>query len=418
MVIKKRNYSLVLAVIVLIFILYSPLFNMKLNKGVFCLTDLESVNIIYGKLQSSPIKCSNEKYYSSTISISKVTTNKEESFSCIGQIKVYIPSKMIEALFPDKLYSKSKSKVNCIYETGGEYIFSGKIKNDCFYVDNCLFNNWNENLKGKIAYFRALCRLQFKRCMANWGKAGGLLLALLCGSREYTDSNISNAFKLAGLSHILALSGMHLSMFSGIAMFIGKKSKRKKLSFSIRIIVLIIFVWFAGFSPSLLRAFICAFLILISSYIDENSPDMLSILCTSFILQIIISPLDLESLGFILSYTALAGIIIFNNIFKIAFIKFLPQYPAVSLSSSTSAQIFTIPISLSKFGCYSPIGIIATCIISPLITIFIYTGFIAIILSFIFPFISNIGGIFMNFQYNIINYMVLIFSKVPNWRIY
>ena len=418
MVTKTRNYSLFVSVIVLLFIFYSPLFNIKLDRGVFCLTDLHKINKIDGKITSSPVKCSNEKYYSTNILLNKVSTKSNETFSCNGLIKVYIPAKIIEAYFPEKLYSSSHSKKNCIYETGGQYCLSGFYKNNSFYVSECLSNSWENSLKGKIEYLRAMCRLQFKRCLASWGSAGGLLLALLCGSREYTDTNISNAFQLSGLSHILALSGMHLSMFSGIAMFFGKKSKRKKLNFTIRFLTLIIFVWFAGVSPSLLRAFICALLVMLFSYFDEKSPDMLSILCLSFILQIMISPADLKSLGFILSYGALAGIILFNKFFQIIFIKIMPKYPALSLASSTSAQAFTIPISLKNFGFYSPIGIIATCFISPLITAYIYSGLIFIILSFIFPFISNIGGIFMNFQYNIINYLVLIFSKVPNWRLY
>ena len=49
--------------------------------------------------------------------------------------------------------------------------------------------------------------------MYMWGSAGGLLLALLSASKEYTSSAFSDAFRLAGLSHILALSGMHVSIF-------------------------------------------------------------------------------------------------------------------------------------------------------------------------------------------------------------
>ena len=71
--------------------------------------------------------------------------------------------------------------------------------------------------------FRALCRLYFKRMMFAWGSAGGLLLALLCGARDFTESETADAFRMAGLSHILALSGMHLSLFYGLAAFAGKK---------------------------------------------------------------------------------------------------------------------------------------------------------------------------------------------------
>ena len=83
---------------------------------------------------------------------------------------------------------------------------------------------------GKIQKSRAFCRLEFKRMMFSWGKAGGFLLALLSGSKEYLDIDLVENFKKSGLSHILALSGMHLSLLSGIAAFIGKKIGIKKIS--------------------------------------------------------------------------------------------------------------------------------------------------------------------------------------------
>ena len=206
-------------------------------------------------------------------------------------------------------------------------------------------------------------------------------------------------------------------MFSGIALFIGGKIGKKKLTFIIRVIALILFVWFAGFSPSLLRAFICSFLMIIAALANVSKPDMLIILCFSFLMQTIISPGDIYNTGFILSYSALAGILLTNKFFEKFYIRFLPKTLALSVSSSTGAQIFTAPISLKIFGTFSPIGIIATTVVSPIITIFIYAGLSLILLSLIFPFLSVPSGIFINFLYTIIKFLVNIFSKAFIWRI-
>ena len=200
-------------------------------------------------------------------------------------------------------------------------------------------------------------------------------------------------------------------------MFFGKKIGRKKLSFIIRIIALILFVWFAGFSPSLLRAFICSMLLIIAALANVKQPDMLIILAFSFLCQIIISPQDLYSSGFILSYSALAGILLTNKFFRRLYIRIFPSYIASSLGSSTGAQIFTAPISLKLFGSFSPIGVIATTIVSPVITIFIYSGLALIILSLIIPILSVPSAFFMNLQYTIIKYLVDFFSKAFIWRI-
>lgn len=413
----QRKNSLIFSVCILIVILYfSPV--KSFSKTVFNSLLIEKeVLKINCKIISSPIKNSNGKYYSCNCKLLNCISKNNITASANGIINVLIPSDLIEAYYPGKLYSNIKNENISIFDKGGYYIFTGKILNNTFYVQNCIFSKWENNLSDSIAYFRALCRLQFKRLMYSWGDSGGLFLALICGSKEYTEESLSIDFRKAGLSHILALSGMHLSLFSGIAMFVGKKSKRKKLSFLIRIVSLILFVWFAGFSPSLLRAFICALLILFFTCLGEEKIDMLLILCLSFIIQIIISPKDIYTLSFSLSYCALTGIILFNKIFKILYTRFLPDYFSNSLASSTSAQIFTIPISLSNFGYYCPIGIISTCFISPLVTFFIYLGLILFVLSLIFPFISNLSGIFMNFVYTVIKYLVFVFAKTPFWSI-
>ena len=141
--------------------------------------------------------------------------------------------------------------------------------------------------------------------MYAWGPAGGFLLALLSGSREYTEVSVAENFKKAGLSHILALSGMHLSMFSGLAVFLGTKLRRKRITLVFQLVSVSAFVWFAGFSPSLLRAFICLFIVLFQGILSLEKSDMLTVLCFSFFTQCMISPNDLLNTGFILSYGAL-----------------------------------------------------------------------------------------------------------------
>ena len=369
---------------------------------------------------STPVNSASGKTYSAVLEVYSAGKNLGKKYDsnvfvskASGRVKLLIPAEMVEAFYPGKLFSSAKKKGAFLWEAGALYSINGRIISDQFLVAECSSSFFPGSITGKIDYFRALCRLQFKRLMYSWGKGGGLLLALLSGSREYTEVSVTEAFKKSGLSHILALSGMHLSMFSGIAMFIGKKIKRKRLSFIIRTVAVILFVWFAGFSPSLLRAFICNCLLILSSLSDNENPDMFTILCFSFLLQTVITPESLYNIGFILSYAALAGILIFNSFFTKIYIRFLPSYFTMSLSSSTAAQIFTAPVALKTFGCFCPIGIIATSIVSPLITFFIYSGLVLIILSLVCPFLSSASGFFVNLQYNVIKSIVGMFSKSP-----
>lgn len=417
MAVKYLNKPFFLSALICIFIFYSGLFIIPEHNIFHSLAYKNDICLVKGKIISSPTKIQNGKYYSSNFQVSEITDKRGLISSANGRICIYIPSELVEAYFPGKLYSSAKNKGANLYEAGGNYSFTGRFSTNGFYADSCKNAFWTSDLFGKIDYFRALCRLQFKRLMYSWGAAGGLLLALLAGAKEYTESSTAEAFKNAGLSHILALSGMHLSMFSSIAMYFGKILSRKKISFIIRIIALILFVWFAGLSPSLLRAFICAILTIVATMTGTKQPDMIMILCFSFLIQCTISPNDIHNVGFILSYGALAGILLTNRIFSYIYSKIFPQYISSSLSASTGAQIFTAPISLKIFGTFCPIGIIATTIVSPIVTIFIYSGLILIVLCLIFPILQGPSAIIVNFEYTILSFAVKIFSHAPKWSI-
>ena len=393
------------------------------KNNFFSLISENNITALQGQLISSPAKTSDGKFYCARMKVWNVQDLETQiNASASGCVNVYIPSSLAEALYPGKLYSKSTAKGNgkgYLWEAGGCYCVQGSFNSEGkkFYISSCNSSLFPQTFYGRFDYFRALCRLQFKRLMYSWGAAGGLLLALLCGSKEYTSAELSLCFRNAGLSHILALSGMHLSMFSGIALFFGKKIGRKKLSFIIRIVALILFVWFAGLSPSLMRAFICSLLMIIAAISNVKKPDMLIILAFSFLCQTIIAPSDIYNAGFILSYSALAGILLFNRFFQRVYVYFMPKYFANSFASSTGAQIFTAPVSLGLFGSFAPVGIVATAVVSPFVTVFIYSGLFLIILSLLIPVLAFPSGIFINLQYTVISFLVAFFSKAPVWRI-
>ena len=421
MVKRYLNNSVFIAALSCVILFYSGIIKVRGRNTFFSILPESEIQQLSGQLISSPSKCSDGKYYKSMLRVNSAVGTGGIKGSSKGDVTVYIPAESVEAFYPGKLYSQSRSDKAAgafLWEAGGIYNVSGRFSKDSsFYITRCYASDFPQTLYGRCDYFRALCRLQFKRLMYSWGAAGGLLLALLCGAKEYTSSDISLSFRNAGLSHILALSGMHLSMFSGIAMFFGKKIKRKKLSFIIRVTALVLFVWFAGLSPSLMRAFICSLLTIIAALANVEKPDMLIILAFSFLCQTIISPQDIYSTAFILSYTALAGILLTNAFFRSLYIKLFPSYLANSLGSSTGAQVFTAPVSLYLFGSFSPVGVIATTIVSPFVTIFIYSGLALIILSLILPILSVPSGIFMNLLYTVVKLLVSFFAKAPVWRI-
>lgn len=373
------------------------------------LIENSSVVALDGVFASSPIILSNGDFYKASFKVNSAFS-KEFSCSANGKTTVFIPKQIVEALYPGKLFSVSgfdQQKDLPIIETSLHAHVSGYFTKAGFYVDSLV----SKGFSNKFSYFRALSRLVLKRLLFTCGDAGALLLALISGSREYTSTSVADSFRNAGLSHILALSGMHLSIFTMLSRFFTKWNK--KLSNIFSLFVVLAFVWFAGLSPSLLRALISVILTIIFEKMFVKT-DLIGILGLSFLIQICISPSDMNNLGFILSYSALVGLYFGNTFLEKYFRKFFHKKIASDISASVGAQFFTSPITLLILGTCAPIGIIAAVVVNPFATIFLSVGIVGIILCvlcpiFLFPFSCIINGI-----YAILILIVNFFAKFPS----
>ncbi len=407
---KLKSNPVIIASFFCAVLVYSGLFSIPEKDAFNSVCPENSIRTLEGTVCSSPSKCSSGKYYQCFFE-ADFAEGEKISGSVTGKVRLFIPSEIVESLFPGKLYSESRQKE--FIENGSLVTVTGSFRQGMFFSETVRNKGFGPGLLNRIKYVRALARLQFKRMMYSWGPSGGLLLALLSGSREYTEPDLSDGFRDAGLSHILALSGMHLSMFSGIAVFLGTRIGRKRLTQALQLVSVIIFVWFAGLSPSLLRAFICNSVLLFQGVINVKKSDMLEVLCFSFVCQAMLSPNDLTNSGFLLSYGALLGILILGGFFRKLYGYLIPQKIAQNLSVSTGAQCFTAPVSLSLFGKLVPGGIISSLFVSPLVTLFIYSGLLMILICMAFPVLVPLGDFFMGIQYTLIRNMVSVFARIP-----
>lgn len=373
-----------------------------------CLKPLKSIDSVYCCIDSTILKNNKDSIYTASAKVFSC-----DNWTATGKITLFIPSQIIENHYPGKLFSK-KGLSDCI-EQGANVLCSGKMINNkeenietVFSVHEVKVISW----KNIFCRYRALLRLALKRLLFSWGEAGGFLLALLCGTKEYTCTEISDGFMKAGIAHIIALSGMHVSFFSNSAILITSFLFGKKYNTFFSLLIVTIFVWFAGVSPSLLRALLCCYIANILSFLYIKHT-ILSVISLSFLIQIVFFPTHITAVSFLLSYTALIGIILIGEKLNPLIARFLPPSISESISSSIGAQICTIPISIKIFNCIMPIGIIASVLITPLVFIFLAVGTICCLLSIIFPFCCEPLGVIINFIYNIIKYFVLLFAKVP-----
>ena len=416
---KKQVFSLnplVLAAFVCAFFVYSGKVRIHSHAPFQVLFKDREIRRLVGTVASSPVKTNAFRgAYRMDFYADEATDFNGASSSANGIVSVYIPSDIVESLYPGKLYTSSRTSGGILIDTGCRLFLSVTPAHypGEFLVNSVKAGGWEKDLRGRLYYFRSLCRLQFRRLLFSWGRAGGFLLALLSGSREYTETTVSDAFRSAGLSHVLALSGMHLSLFSGLALLLGKKAATRTVADALQLGAILFFVWFAGLSPSLFRAMLCALILFASSILRMNRPEGITVLSMSFLLHLMIFPCHLETAAFMLSYGALAGILLVSARIKHLFSRrFLPRLTG-ALSDSAAAQLFTAPITIRLFGKLMPAGILASVVVSPLVVWFLYAGLFGIALCLLLPFLSPAFGGILNWFYDLIKTITGGFALFP-----
>ena len=241
---------------------------------------------------------------------------------------------------------------------------------------------------------------------------GGLASALLFGMRDDLDVDLSQGFRDSGCAHILALSGMHLAILSGVLAFLLKRPLGLRGASLAGAVFVIVYVFIADSQPSLIRSaimyFIGAFSLL--GFLKRRP---ISLLCMAFIIQLVFQSETGQTLSFILSYLALAGILTLGETFRSLFRGRLPDIIGISLSASLGAFIFTAPVMVFYFSALRPIGIAAGLVIAPLSSLFMVLSLAALIISFLPSPLWSVIDFFLTQVYRLFELVVSLASRFP-----
>jgi competence protein ComEC len=226
----------------------------------------------------------------------------------------------------------------------------------------------------RIWEIRARLRTELNRALDRAGyPASALLQALLIGSREDVPQRLYEGFRRTGSLHILALSGLHVTVIYGLIAGVLGFIRRPGLKFLLATLVLLFYQFLAGFFPSLLRATV---MILVGggALLLDRDAEPLNLLSISGIAIVCIDPFQAFSLSFQLSFLALAGILALGPIVRRPLEGRLPRFVLAMLAMSVGAQIATLPLVAATFGSYYPSGLVASLILVPLTTAFLWAG--------------------------------------------
>ncbi|MDY6821956.1 MAG: ComEC/Rec2 family competence protein [Deferribacterota bacterium] len=220
-----------------------------------------------------------------------------------------------------------------------------------------------------------------------------LAQALIVGDRDFLTTDIKDKLIIAGVYHLLAISGLHVGIISTFC-FLLLFFLPRKLKYLFIIIVLFFYMPLTGFKVPVIRASITGIFIMLLFIFDikVNFKKFILLLAAIFIM---INPKITTNISFILSFTATAGII---------YLGFSNKNKTLnSFYISIAAQSVIMPISLYIFGMFNIASMLNTILLLPIINIYVMLGLLSLFFSklLIIPLIycEHITKTLINFLY-------------------
>ena len=229
-------------------------------------------------------------------------------------------------------------------------------------------------------------------------KMSKIIIGIMLGNTDEIDEETKQDFSNSNISHVLAVSGMHISYIIILVTNSTEKLLGKRNSKIIASIVLVIYMFITGFSVSVVRACIMGILSCMSFIVYRKSNTLNNISISALII-LIDNPYSLISLSFLLTYGGTLGIIYFepivekifkgikirNRKWKYIFLKIQRKCKNIIevMSVSISAQIIIAPIMALNFNSVGIGFILTNLMLSYIIGIIVMGGFIQILISMI-----------------------------------
>jgi competence protein ComEC len=222
-----------------------------------------------------------------------------------------------------------------------------------------------------------------------------LAKALLLGFKQDLDQETMLAFSRTGLSHIMAVSGLHVGFiiapFWILLPFIKSKKYGRVIGLVTLILVLFFYAGITGFTASVMRASVTAIFLTVGKLFNK-SPNSINLTAAAAIILLIINPQDLFSIGFQLSFSAVFIILLILPIlqFWMPYWVRLKWYakPLMVIIVSIVVQLGLYPLQVYYFGEVSVISPISNALFVPLLGLLIP---LAIVGTLITPIINKLG---------------------------
>lgn len=316
---------------------------------------------IAGRITEAPGMSGEKHVYILQIDSAKGPTCKNVTFS--GKLRVTttnaLPVEQGDQI-KGKIYAYLPGeKVQPYYAARGIYLSAFLYEYDDVEIIRKEAMDW----KGWLLSFREHLENVFYTLLPE--EEAGLTAGIVLGDETGISKELTNSFRMAGVSHLLSVSGLHLTILAQFLMaFLALLRLPKKIMYLLVLPVVMGFMALTGFSYSILRSGIMYLLYLIAQLIGRKSDGLNSLGIAVFVICIL-NPFSAGDTGLLLSFASTLGILLFSRPLTEKIRSHFPVRWEVSVwkkpvlwvvdsaSITISSSIFTIPISVFSFGTIS-----------------------------------------------------------------
>lgn len=233
------------------------------------------------------------------------------------------------------------------------------------------------------------CRSRLLKKISTRGEnadAYAVVAAMALGDKSALTQELKAVYSVTGASHVLALSGLHLSIIFGLIVFLaGGRHRLFTIHCSLFTILCVwAFVFLVGMSTSVVRS---AVMLSIYALLSLGHRDRMSVNTLAFtaIVMLMISPMSLFDVGFQMSYMAVLSILLFVPLMERAFTEeYLMSHRVVRwiwgmVTVSLSAQIGTAPLIAYYFGRFSCYFLLTNFIVIPAAMLILYLSLVVLL---------------------------------------
>ncbi len=214
----------------------------------------------------------------------------------------------------------------------------------------------------------------------SFKKTGKYMQAFILGDKDYIEEDVYSTYQNNGVTHLFAVSGMHVGLLVVIMGMIMQKLKIKELFININVCLFLIFYMFLiGFTASVVRASLLYIALLINKKLDLKIPSI-NILYIIGMFLLLVNPFYIYDLGFIYSFLTAFGLMLFSK-------KITGNYLVKLFKVSLMAFLFSLPVTIANFYEFNILTILNNIVIVPIVSSILFP---LTLLTFILPFLENV----------------------------